>query len=225
VELVEEMFESKRWTLPWVAGVRDITNVTNERTVIAAVLPRVGLLQPLNAVTARDARDAVWLVTMLNSFALDYVARQKISGTHLNVTIYAQLPVPSRDECPPLLPALVDAVGLELLYVTNLLSEFAVECGYSGKPFMWNEARRIALRAEADAAAFHAFGLDRGEVEHVMRAFPLVQKKEEAECDEYRSRRLVLERFDAMAESLRGHASYAPDIYPPPHGYLLSMFS
>ncbi len=37
---VSDRLKTKTWTHQWLIGFRDITNTTNERTVIAAVLPR-----------------------------------------------------------------------------------------------------------------------------------------------------------------------------------------
>lgn len=39
---VEQRLKDKGWTRGWLMGWRDITNATNERTVIASVVPRVG---------------------------------------------------------------------------------------------------------------------------------------------------------------------------------------
>ena len=41
--LVDERLAAKGWTRGWLMGWRDITLVTNERTVIASVVPRVGV--------------------------------------------------------------------------------------------------------------------------------------------------------------------------------------
>jgi hypothetical protein len=40
---VEARLAAKGWTRGWLLGWRDITNATNERTVIASVFPRVGV--------------------------------------------------------------------------------------------------------------------------------------------------------------------------------------
>ena len=62
-------------------------SATNARTMIAAVIPQVGcidtlpVLLPLN--DRFDAFDAVCILANLNSFCFDYVARQKVQGTHI----------------------------------------------------------------------------------------------------------------------------------------------
>jgi hypothetical protein len=88
----------------------------------------------------------------LNSFALDFVARQKTPGIHLNVTAFSQLPVPLPQFDNPLCKVAVDR-ALELSYVTSSLTQFAHDCGYDGPPFSWDEKRRFELRCELDAAS------------------------------------------------------------------------
>src|ERR1700683_2421145 len=40
---VKERLETKNWARDWLMGWRDITNATNERTVISAVYPAVAV--------------------------------------------------------------------------------------------------------------------------------------------------------------------------------------
>ncbi len=49
------------------------------------------------------------------------------------------------------------AYVLELTYTTWNLEPFANDCGWSGRPFKWNEERRFLLRCELDAAFFHLY--------------------------------------------------------------------
>ena len=70
-----------------------------------------------------------------------------------------------------------------------------------GSPFRWIPERRELIRAELDAAFFHLYGLDRDDVDYIMDTFPIVRRKDEAAHGEYRTKRLILERYDAMAEA------------------------
>ena len=78
----------------WLLGFRDITNATNERTMIATALPlaAVGNVEPL-LWTSVDARTTAFLPAILDSFVSDYAVRQKVGGTHLNFFVVEQLPV------------------------------------------------------------------------------------------------------------------------------------
>src|ERR1039458_8479836 len=46
---------------------------------------------------------------------------------------------------------------LELTCTAWDLEAFARDCGWSGPPFRWDEARRFLLRCELDAAFFHLY--------------------------------------------------------------------
>ena len=79
-----------------------------------------------------------------------------------------------------------------------------------GAPFRWLPERREQLRAELDAAMFLLYGLDRDEVEHVMDSFFVVRKYEERDHGEFRTKRLILETYDAMTELPRRRARSTP---------------
>jgi hypothetical protein len=51
---------------------------------------------------------------------------------------------------------------------------------------------------------------------HVMDTFPIVRKSDEKEHGEYRTKRVILELFDAMAEAARTGKPYATRLDPPP---------
>ncbi|OQB98930.1 MAG: hypothetical protein BWX81_00107 [Spirochaetes bacterium ADurb.Bin110] len=84
--------KSPRWLMGW----RDITNATNERTVIASVLPRAGVGNSMPLMIFSSTINS-WLfaclISNLSSILVDFIARHKIGGTHLNYFIYKQLPV------------------------------------------------------------------------------------------------------------------------------------
>ena len=85
--------------LEWAVAFKDVTAPTNVRTMIASVVPRSGfgntlpLLMP-DAAKMVTYRENAWLLAAcLNSFALDFVGRQKVQGQHLNWFVVEQLPV------------------------------------------------------------------------------------------------------------------------------------
>ena len=49
-----------------------------------------------------------------------------------------------------------------------------------GPPFRWDEERRLAIRAELDAAYFHLYGIERDDVEYIMETFSIVKRKDVA---------------------------------------------
>ncbi|MFH1086387.1 MAG: RraA family protein [Chloroflexota bacterium] len=74
--------------------------------------------------------------------------------------------------------------------------------GFPHPPFQWDEERRFRLRCELDALYFHLYGVDRDDVEYILEQFPIVKRKDEARWGEYRTKRVVMEEYDAMVGSL-----------------------
>ena len=110
---------------------------------------------------------------------------------------------------------------LELTYTAWDLEAFAQDIGDDGPPFQWDEERRTSIRTELDAAYFHLYGLERDEVEHVMDSFDALRRREEKPqtFGEFRTKRLILERYDAMVKAIRTGESYQTILDPPPgHG-------
>jgi hypothetical protein len=213
------------WKRRWLIGWRDICRSTDHRTVIASLIPRVavGHKFPL-AMPASEPRLLACLYACLCSFALDYAARQKVGGTSLTYFVVKQLPV-----LPPctfagaatwsprtalrdwLLPRV-----LELTYTAWDLEPFARDVGYDGPPFRWDPARRFLLRCELDAAFFHLYGLSCDDTDYVMDTFPIVRKHDEKAHGEYRTKRVILEIYNAMAEAARTGKPYQTRLDPPP---------
>ena len=143
---------AKGWTRGWLMGWRDITSAHVLRTVIAAVLPRVGVNHktPLFFVAKPPALAAA-LLGNCESIALDYVARQKVGWTSLTYFYMKQFAFLPPSTYTPADPAFIVPRVLELTYTSHSMAPFARDLGYEGKPSAWNEDRRAHLRAELDA--------------------------------------------------------------------------
>jgi hypothetical protein len=248
---------NRRWLFVW----RDICRNTDERTVIATVLPlsgtdftlRVGF-PAYEPVVTRSALLANW-----NAIIFDYCNRQVMGGTHLSDYITKQLPTlpPSSYEEPPPFDEPVRSVRdwllprvLELAYTAWDLEPFAQDCGWFSPPFKWDEVRRFQLRCELDAALFHLylpttadgqwkparvangamrdetpeelaklrrlFPTPRDAVRHIIDTFPIIRRKDEEKYGDFRTKRVILEIYDAMQESIRTGISYQTILAPPP---------
>jgi hypothetical protein len=185
---------------------------------LAAVGDKFLLMMPAE----RNAA-AACLYACLGSFALDYAARQKVGGTSLKYYIVKQLPalepavyladlkwepgVALRDWIVPRV--------VELTYTAWDLEPFARDVGYNAPPFRWDPTRRTLLRAELDAAFFHLYGLSRDDTDYVMDTFPIVRKNDEKAHGEYRTKRLILEIYDAMAQAASTGVAYETRLDPP----------
>ena len=202
-----------RWDRGWLFGWRNVTNTTNERTVIATAFPRaaVGNSLPLMMPDDSHAHAALLLLTCLSCLALDFVARLKIGGTNLNFFIYEQLPVlppPTFAEPAPWSPdeTLDHWLGprlIELTYTARELDPLAHDFGHAGSPFPHDPERRFRLRCELDAAFFHLYGISRPDIEYILEIFPIVKRNEVELYGEYRTKQLILECYDALRVSKR----------------------
>ena len=83
------------YKLNWFIVYRDITNVTNERTTVASLIPRKGIAYTLRVILKIQGSscEAACFLTNLNSLAFDYISRQSVGGIHLSDHIFKQLPV------------------------------------------------------------------------------------------------------------------------------------
>lgn len=214
------------WDRGWLMGWRDICRSTDERTVIAGVLPWSGTDFTLRiGFPTRDiALFAMAFQANLNCFVLDYICRQMLGGTHLSDYIMKQLPVLSpeiyKGGCPwfcgeRLFSWLLPRV-LELVYTAWDLQPFARDMGYDGPPFRWDEERRFLLRCELDAAFFHLYGVNREDMDYILDTFPILRQKDERRFGEYRTKRVILQCYDAMREAMEAGREYQTILDPPP---------
>lgn len=188
------------WEREWLMGFRDITNATNERTGIFTVEPRaaIGHTNPVFFTDENPELQAA-MVSSLNSFAVDYAARQKIGGTHLTYGFLKQFPVLPPSAFTPQRLGFITPRVLELTFTAHDLTGFARDLGYAGPPFVWDEERRFWLRAELDALYFLLYGIEREDVEYIMDTFPIVRRKDEAKWGTYRTKNAILEIYDELA--------------------------
>jgi hypothetical protein len=216
-----------RWDKQWFLVCRDICRSTDERTVITSSVPVTAVGNNLPIVLSQeDAACIACLQANLSSFILDYVARQKIGGTHLNLFIFEQIPVlapttyiastPWQDNIE-LRDWLADRV-LELSYIAWNMATFADDLGYEWEPFQWSPSidRRALLRAELDAAFFHLYSVSREDADYILDKFPIVRRKDENQYEEYRTKRLILEIFDSMQKAIDTGMPYQTVLDPPP---------
>jgi len=71
---------------------------------------------------------------------------------------------------------------------------------FSFPPFVWDEKRRFELRSDLDALIGHLYNLTRDEFDYILDTFTIVHRKDESQYGEYRTKRIILEKFDALAD-------------------------
>lgn len=197
----------------YAIGFNDVCNTNNERSLIAAVIPQVAAGNTLPILDELAALDCALLVGNLNSIPCDYIARNKIQSRHLNKYILEQLPIidPSNFQKTKFgdktAAEVVQQLVLELTYTANDMAPFARDLGYVDgeekvrSPFLWDEERRLKLRAKLDAVFFHLYGVtNRDDVRHIFSTFPIIERQEkEAYGGRYRSCELCLAYMNALA--------------------------
>lgn len=212
---VRRRLSERGWTRQWLLGWRDITNATNERSLIAAVVPlqAVGHTTPLIFPDEVRALPVACLISNLSSVVLDYIVRQKVGGTHLAINVLKQLPIHPPNTYTAEDTAWITRRTLELTFTSNSMASFARDLGYDGPPFPWDEDRRALLRAELDAWYARAYGLNRDELRYILdpadvmgedypsETFRVLKNNEMRKYGEYRTRRLVLEAWNRLAQA------------------------
>jgi hypothetical protein len=185
-------FSAKDWCPEFVAPVegirhrwqggtrlvfRDITNATNERTMLAAVIPAwpCGNKVPLLAEEGQmSVARQLALGCLLNSFAYDFVVRNRITGVNLNKFIVDETPVPELDS----VPLELSVIGARLSMVHEVFAgawlELLHACPALGdRP--WKEhwvvdpLDRVELRAISEAIVAHLFGLTEPQFRWILR--------------------------------------------------------
>lgn len=168
---------------------KDVTSPTNQRTMIAGLLPYTGVVNSAPIVfTQTTAVREVCLLSNLNAHVYDFIARQKISNVHLNFFIVEQLPTLPPDTydkpCPwdrkQTLEGWVSERVLKLTCTAEDMLPLAEACGFTGGSFKaeyggklnkWDPAERAQLLAELDAAYFILYGIDRDDVAYILSTF------------------------------------------------------
>ena len=228
----------------WLA-YRNITNTTNERTMVTAIIPKQSSDYSMRLIFGPKVNgiNACLICANLASYNFDYVARQSMAGTNFSDYIMKQLPVidlcvyenipdftRNKNMC-----GWIANRAVELSYTAWDLESFAKDCNYDAPPFVWDEERRFKIRAELDAAYFHLylstekqwkekgskelleyFPTPRAAVNYIMDTFPIVKRKDEAKFGSYRTKEVILEIYDKMAEAIKTGQPYQTILDPPP---------
>jgi hypothetical protein len=199
------------WHRKWVIVLRNIARATDERTVIASVAPAFAIGHTLFTVFVKNAPlYSAALLGCLSSLVLDFVARQKLGGTHLTLEVLGQLPIlPPKAYCQDGLDFTRKRV-LELTATSHSVASFSQDLGYTEGARPWNSSRRAQLRAGLDAWYARAYGLTRDELRYILdpadvmgndypsETFRVLKNNEMRKYGEYRTRRLVLEAWDRL---------------------------
>jgi hypothetical protein len=196
--------------LGWALGFKEITAPTNARTMIAALLPGAGfgnkvpLLVPQDVSATDAAAFAPLLVANFNSFAFDFVLRQKLQGQTINLFILEQLPVIASERFEQSIGGtkIADFVReqvLHLSYTAHDLAPFARDLGCDGPPFAWDGDDRRARMAALDGLFMHLYCLGEDDAAYILDTFPIVREQDMAAFGDYRTKTLMLAAMRRIA--------------------------
>lgn len=207
-------------TRQWFYSWRDVG--ISERTLIGTIVPKTAAGDKAPILFAgHEPRLFASLAAILGSLVVDYVVRQRAMNIKFFVLEQAAVLAPEQlnEKCDWLGSPGVDWLFprvLELCYTNVELQSFAKDLGHEVGPFRWNPERRALIQAELDAAMLHLYGLDKEQATWVLDSFTVLRKYEERDHEEFRTKRLVLAAYDAMAEAKALGQTYRTPLTPLP---------
>ncbi len=190
------------WESEWLISVRSITNARNSRTCISTIIPNYPTVHTINHIIGLSAIESLYLCSIMNSMVFDYCTRMKVGGTHFAQFIIEQLPIIPFKKWFKYIDILKDKC-IELFYTSHDLESFANDCGYRGKPFKWNEERRMQILCEIDAIYALLYGLNKAEIKFIIETFPIIKKNEILQFGEYKTKNLILEYYDKYEDVIK----------------------
>lgn len=198
----------------WLMGWRRNARATDERTMIAAVMPLSGQGDSVflwSTDKQFNAKTAALLLANLGSLAFDFVARQKVGGVNFSFYYFKQLPAIAPTSYSSADHDFIVPRILELTYTAYDMSGWAEDLGFEGQPFVFDPDRRAVLRAELDAYYARLYDLTRDELRYILdpanvmgdeypsETFRVLKDREKREFDgEYRTQRQVLDAWDKL---------------------------
>ncbi len=169
-------------------GFRDVAASTNERTMIAAIIPRNVFAGNTLIVSKPFAQitELLCCSSLLNSYICDYVVRQKVTS-HCNMFYVYQLPIPRLDVTDSVFNDIVERTA-KLVCTTDEFADLwneVMETPWTPECGAPDETERNQLRAELDGMIAIIYGLTYEEFEYILTTFPLVpqtQKDAALQC-------------------------------------------
>jgi hypothetical protein len=149
---------------------RDVTNRTNQRTVLAALVPpKVFIVNsaPYLLWPSGDEKDQAFLLGLMCSLPLDWYARRFVE-IHVNFHILTAFPIPRPNRESPLWKRAVVLAG-RLACPDKRYREWAATVGIEyGK---LEEDEKQDMIHELDAVVAHLYGLSEKQLTHIFETF------------------------------------------------------
>jgi hypothetical protein len=163
-------------------AIRDITSNTNERTLVASVVTSFpcGHTLPVLTMPNGSLDSLLALSAAMSSLVCDYVARARMTGSHMSYFILQDVPFPSMQLTSESVQQLVTITACltflhrrfaaEWLRLKHLYPELAAK----EWKHWWavTEADRLRLRVEIDALCADLYGLEPDDFDWIVRDDP-----------------------------------------------------
>ncbi|MEQ1813314.1 MAG: DNA methyltransferase [Candidatus Nitrotoga sp.] len=154
---------------------REIASNTNERSLVASILPKKVFANHKLMIERRDAplsaKDQLVVVAILNSFVFDSIVRNRVT-TSISMYAFYQMPAPRVSGVDKKANGLVSRAA-RLICTTPEFDDLAKEVGLKRHQPL-EPIERARLRAELDGLIAHLYGLTEAEFAHILTTFPLV---------------------------------------------------
>ena len=211
------------WKHNWMLCFRDISKSTNERTIIATIVPKQGFNNKTPIIFEESGiLDGTIMCGILSSIVFDYVTRQKVGGKSMIFFYVKQFPVLTPEHIPSAMQWQIVKRVAELCYFNHDMDGWASELWEemneeqraelpqlgAQQPWIYNPERRAILQAELDAIFAHLYGLNTEDLRYILdpedvcgkgcinETFRVLKDNELRQYGEYRTKRLVLEAWD-----------------------------
>lgn len=163
--------------LDYRLAFREIASNTNERSLIASILPKNVFANHKLMIENRDfslvPQVQIFALAVLNSFVFDYMIRQRVT-TSISMYMFYQLPMPRLDAGDARFIPILNRATL-LMFTTSEFEDLAQDIGLeSHQQGATDPNQRARLRAELDGLVAHLYGLSESEFAHILATFPLV---------------------------------------------------
>jgi Eco57I restriction-modification methylase len=216
----------------WALAFKQVTSPTNVRSMIAALVPKSGVGHSMSVVlpeewSSESKRSLTLLLANFNTFAFDYLGRQKLQGQNYSLYILEQLPViaPACFDEPlpaafatamraaklmnghhphPTVAEFVVPQVLALTYTAHDMAPFARDLGFvdaKGEvlpPFVWNDEERRTRLAALDALFFHLYGINADDANYILNTFPIVREHDLKKFGRYRTAEDILANLQLL---------------------------
>lgn len=190
-------------------GFGDVANPRNERTLVACLIPP-GSICGHTVPTFTFEGNASWryfaFLAVANSFAIDFVARQRLTSIHMTYTVLDGLPVARLDEGHALVRGLVERAARltctspDMSDAWNALADsgWVVPTSDQTRQALVDERDRARIRAEVDVlVARDLYGLSLSQMSVMLDTFEVLARRETKRNGVFSTKELIMSLWES----------------------------